>query len=76
MARRALVVLVLASLFAPALAGCGGRENRLRESRRLIDEGKRLRMEGFQTGNEKRLQKGEKMVAKGERMREAALSGM
>ena len=76
MARRAMVVLVLALLFAPASGGCRNREGKLRESRRLTDEGKRLRQEGFENGNEKRLEKGQKMIEKGERMRESALSGM
>lgn len=76
MPRRALALLVLASLIAPACGGCHSGEDRLRESRRLTDEGERLRMEGFQTGDTKRLRKGQRMIDKGERMREAALSGM
>ena len=76
MRRRTLVVLVLAALLAPALAGCRSRDSKLHESRRLINEGKRLRDEGLQTGNQKRLAKGDKMVEKGQRMRESALSGL
>ena len=77
MPRRALVVLVLASLsLAPALGGCRSREGKLKESQRLTEEGTRLRMEGLQTGNEKRLEKGQRMIDKGKRMRESALGGM
>jgi hypothetical protein len=76
MARRALVVLVLASLLTPLSGGCQNRDGKLRESDRLTQEGERLRQEGFESGNTKRLRKGDKMVAKGKRMRESALSGM
>ena len=76
MARRAMVVLVLASLIVPAAGGCRSREGKLKESRRLTEEGKRLRQEGFETGNKKRLEKGQKMIEKADRMRESALTGM
>ncbi len=76
MARRASVVLVLASMFAPVVAGCASRHDKLLESRRLTREGTRLREEGLQIGNQKNLEKGQKMIDKGERMRESALSGM
>lgn len=76
MPRRALVVLLLASLLTPLSGGCLNREGELRKSDRLITEGERLQHEGFETGNIKRVRKGDRMVAKGKRMRESALSGM
>lgn len=76
MPRRALVVLLLASLLTPLSGGCLSRDGKLRESDRLITEGERLQHQGFETGNIKRVRKGDRMVAKGKRMRESALSGM
>ncbi len=76
MARRPLVVLVLALMFAPVVAGCASRDDKLHESRRLTLEGTRLREEGLQTGNQESLEKGQKMIDKGTRLRESALEGM
>ena len=76
MPRRALAVLVIASLLTPLSGGCLNREGKLAESDRLISEGERLQREGFEKGNMKRVQKGDRMVDKGKRMRESALSGM
>ena len=76
MARRALVCLVLGCLFVWSSAGCGNREGRLRESRRLTDEGTALRDEGWKTGDKQKLEKGQKMIDKGAVLREEALEGM
>ena len=77
MPRRAIIVLLLASsLIAPAVGGCMSRDAKFEEARRLDREGRRLRQEGFETGNMKRMEKGQKMIEKGDRMRESLLSGM
>ncbi len=75
MARRVSVCMVLGCFLVWSAVGCGNREGRLRESRRLTNEGSALRDEGWKTGDKEKLEEGQKLIDKGAELREQALEG-
>ncbi len=75
--RRAWVVLVLGCSSAVAAAGgCGNRESKIQESRRLIVEGTAMRDAGWKSGDQEKFLEGQEMLDEGEQLREEALEGM